>query len=195
MTILETTRLIIRNWRQEDRDLFFEINSDPDVMAFFAFRRSRDESNAMMDLVSTMISETGLGFYCLELKETGEPLGFCGLAQTNLEPFFPHGTIEIGWRMARRHWGKGYASEAAGELLRHGFDTLELPEIVSFAVSDNHRSTAVMKRIGMMRDPARDFDHPRVPDTQPRLKPHVVYALNKPKWIAMKTGTNFTEQD
>jgi RimJ/RimL family protein N-acetyltransferase len=182
MIILETNRLIIRNWRDADRDLFFEINSDETVMAFYPFRRSRSESDAFFDYLQTTIRETGLGFYALESKAGGATIGFCGLARTDLEPFIPRGTVEIGWRLAPRFWGKGLVSEAATALLRHGFETLNIPEIVSFAVHDNHRSTSVMQRIGLHRDSGGDFDHPRVPDDKPHLKGHVLFRLTAGQW-------------
>lgn len=183
MIITETERLILRNWRETDRHLAYEINSDESVMEFFPFRRNRAEADAFYDRVYTMIAETGLGLYLLELKDSGEPIGYCGLMPTNhLEPFIPAGTVEIGWRLVRRQWGKGLVTEAATALLSHGFETLRLDEIVSFAVHDNVRSTAVMERIGMHRVIGCDFDHPSVPDSHPHLKPHVLYRLTAADW-------------
>jgi RimJ/RimL family protein N-acetyltransferase len=179
-TILETERLLIRNWQERDRDLFFEINSDETVMHFFPFRRDRADSDAFFDWLQNRITETGLGFYALELRATGETIGFCGLARTDLEPHIPLGTVEIGWRLAYRHWGKGYVTEAATALLRHGFETLKLDEIVSFAVQDNVRSTSVMRRIGMHR--VGDFDHPRVPEHKAHLKSHALFRLTASEW-------------
>lgn len=183
MTPLETECLIIRNWRDRDRDLFHEINSDPEVMTFFAFRRSRSESDEFLDRLRAQIEERGMGFTALELKETGEAVGFAGLHLDGVGSL-PPGTVEIGWRLSRRHWGKGYVTEAGRELLRWGFEDLGLPEIVSFAVGDNHRSTAVMERLGMRRAPQRDFDHPDVPDTHSHLKRHVFYVLTPEDWRA-----------
>jgi RimJ/RimL family protein N-acetyltransferase len=182
--ILETERLRIRNWLESDRPLFAEINADPKVMEFFPRRRPRDESDALMDEVRTRIRETGLGFFALALKDTDEPIGFLGLARTDLVPFLPDGTVEIGWRLAVRFWRQGFVTEAAKAMLRHGFKKHGLAEIVSFAVENNARSTAVMKRIGLRHDPARDFAHPRVPDTAPHLKHHVVYAISRREWLA-----------
>lgn len=188
MKIVETPRLIVRNWEEGDRDLFYEINSDPQVMAFFAFRRSREQADAFMEVMRERIRETGYGFYALELKETGEPIGFCGLSRTALEPHIPEGTVEIGWRLAKRHWGKGYVTEAGRELLRYGFEDLGLDRIVSFAVHDNERSTAVMRRLGMARVPGRDFDHPSIPDTHPDLKRHVFFELTREDWLEAVRG-------
>ena len=185
MIILETERLRIRNWTAGDGDLFHEINSDPKVMEFFPARRSRAQSDAFLEYVKSGIEETGYGFTCLEDKQTGRPIGFCGLAYANLAPIFPADTIEIGWRLALPFWGRGYVTEAARALLKHGFETRGLAEIVSFAVAANRRSTAVMERIGLVRDPARDFDHPRVPAEMPHIRRCVVYALDAAGWQAL----------
>jgi RimJ/RimL family protein N-acetyltransferase len=180
---VETQRLRIRNWLETDRPLFAEINADPKVMEFFPRRRSRQESDALMDEVRQRIDETGFGFFALALKDTDEPIGFLGLARPDLEPHLPNGTVEIGWRLAVRFWRHGYVTEASEAMLRHGFETHGLAEIVSFAVADNTRSTAVMQRLGLRHDPARDFLHPRVPDTAAHLKRHVLYAISRDEWL------------
>ncbi|MBW8319542.1 MAG: GNAT family N-acetyltransferase [Rhizobium sp.] len=178
--ILETPRLIVRNWRDDDRNLFREINRDLKVMEFFPFRRSAEEADTMMERIRAVIDETGFGFYAVELKESAEPIGFCGLARAGISPILPEDTVEIGWRLATRFWGQGYVTEAARALIDFGFATKGLSEIVSFAVEANSRSTAVMQRIGMRRDADGDFDHPRVPDTHPHLKRHVLYRIGRP---------------
>ncbi len=186
MIVSETERLRIRAWKEADRDLFFEINNDAEVMAFFPHRRNREETDALFDRVGQGIAETGLGFFAVALKKDGRPIGFCGLAYTDLEPHLPKGTVEIGWRLAAPFWGKGYITEAASDLLRYGFDEKGLREIVSFAVPDNTRSTAVMARLGMHRDPARDFNHPRIPADKPQLVRHVLYAITRAEWQAQR---------
>ncbi|GEC34372.1 GNAT family acetyltransferase [Sinorhizobium fredii USDA 205] len=188
MIICETPRLRIRNWREGDRGLFAEINSDPKVMEFFPFRRSRAESDALFDRNARTIRETGFGFFALALHNNDLPIGFCGLARTDLEPHLSAGTIEIGWRLALSHWGEGYVTEAALALLDHGFGERKLSEIVSFAVATNARSTAVMRPIGMRPDPLRDFDHPGVPDTRSHLKRHVLWAVTKKQWRTAKSS-------
>ncbi|ACP25786.1 GCN5-related N-acetyltransferase [Sinorhizobium fredii NGR234] len=187
MIIRETARLRIRNWRESDRDLFAEINSDPKVMEFFPFRRSRAESDALFDRNAWSIRETGFGFFALALRDNDLPIGFCGLARTDLEPHLPESTVEIGWRLAVSHWGKGYVTEAALALLHHGFSERKLSEVVSFAVVSNARSIAVMRRIGMRPEPLRDFDHPGVPDAHPHLKRHVLYAVTEKQWQAARS--------
>jgi len=108
---------------------------------------------------------------------TGGPpyIGFVGLNTARFDaPFTP--AVEVGWRLARDHWGHGYASEAARAAIAFGFDELRLGEIVSFTASANERSRRVMERLGMTRDPLEDFEHPKVPD---RLNPHVLYRLTR----------------
>lgn len=183
--VTQTPRLTIRNWLETDRDLFHEINSDPTVMEYFPFRRTREQSDEMFDRVRNTIMETGFGFFAVALRDSDAAIGFCGLARTDLEPYLAIGTVEIGWRLARPYWGHGYVTEAASALMAHGFEGCGLSEIVSFAVPDNVRSTAVMTRIGMRREPGRDFDHPRVPDSHPHLVRHVVYAISSDDWRSL----------
>lgn len=181
MRPIGTRRLVLRPWEERDRDLFFEINSDPEVMEFFPFRRTREEADAFLDKL-LKDQEEGIVFPALELRDTGQCIGFCGLHVGDVEPHFPPGTVEIGWRLAKPFWGRGYVTEAALAALDYGFSDLDLPEIVSFAVHDNHRSTAVMERIGMKRDAASDFDYVKIPDTHPRLKRHVCYRITARDW-------------
>ncbi|AZO62329.1 N-acetyltransferase [Mesorhizobium sp. M1A.F.Ca.IN.022.07.1.1] len=186
MKPIRTERLILRNWEQRDRALFHRINSDERVMEFFPFRRDRAAADAKMDELRAWIDEDGYGFAAAEIAATGECIGFVGLLQTDHVPSLPAGTIEIGWRLAPEYWRKGYVTEASEAWLSFGFETLELDEIVSFAVVENHRSIAVMKRLGMRADPGADFDHPAVPDSHPHLKRHALYRLSRDDWQARK---------
>lgn len=184
VAIAETPRLILGTWLQSDRDLFREINADPKVMEFFPFRRSHEEADAFLGKLNGMMTSDGLGFYAVALKETDEPVGFCGLSHPNLPGIFPNEAIEIGWRLATRFWGNGYATEAAGALLDKAFSQPNIDSVVSFAVAANRRSTDVMQRLGMRRRQDLDFDHPRVPATHPHLKRHVVYTVSRDEWQA-----------
>ncbi|MFA6154877.1 GNAT family N-acetyltransferase [Mesorhizobium sp.] len=186
MKPLRTERLILRNWEERDRELFHRINSDERVMEFFPFRRDRAAADAKMDEVRAWIDEEGHGFAAAEIAATGECIGFVGLSGTEDIDILPAGTIEIGWRLAPEFWGKGYVTEAADAWLAYGFETLAVNEIVSFAVAENHRSTAVMKRLGMTADPSADFDHPAIPDSHPALKRHVLYRLSRRDWQTRK---------
>ncbi|MBL8583118.1 MAG: GNAT family N-acetyltransferase [Rhizobiaceae bacterium] len=181
-----TERLILRNWEDRDRDLFHRINSDDRVMEFFPFRRDRAQSDAFFDRLRADIAARGYGFCAVERREDGACIGFVGVHPVMIEPVFPPGTIEIGWRLAPEFWGKGYVMEAARAWLDFAFAELGLDEVVSFAVWNNQRSTAVMERLGMRRDATRDFDHPAIPDTHPQLVRHVLYALSRQDWAARK---------
>lgn len=182
MIRLETPRLVIRNWEDRDRDLFFRINSDEEVMGFFPFRRTRAEADAFLDGLRAGNEERGYGFAALEVKESDAAIGFAGLYPSGPIPPRPAGTTEIGWRLAPEFRGKGYVTEAGEAWLRFGFEALGLDEIVSFAVRDNHASVAVMRRLGMRHEPGGDFDHPKVPDTHPALKRHVFYTFARNDW-------------
>jgi RimJ/RimL family protein N-acetyltransferase len=184
MNPIRTERLILRNWEDRDRGLFHRINSDERVMEFFPFRRTRAEADAKLDEFRAAIERNGYGWTAAEIAASGQCIGFVGLNRVSHLPFLPAGAIEIGWRLAPDFWGHGYVAEAARAWLDFGFTTLGVDEIVSFAVWNNRRSTAVMERIGMTRDPSRDFDHPAVPGSHPHLKRHVFHALSRADWPA-----------
>lgn len=189
MTPIRTERLILRNWEERDRALFHRINCDDRVMEFFPFRRTRAEADAKMDEFRTTLDKQGFGWAAAEVATSGDCIGFVGLSRTEDTPFMPTGTIEIGWRLAPEFWGHGYVTEAAKAWLEYGFEGVELEEIVSFAVTANRRSTAVMERIGMRADPARDFDHPRVPESHPHLKHHSFYSMTSDDWLHQKKAS------
>ena len=171
-----TPRTYLRQWQMEDREPFAALNADPKVMEFFPSLLSRAESDAFVERVGAHFAIEGFGLWALEVS--GEFAGFVGLIRP---PFTAHFTpcVEIGWRLATRFWGKGHATEAAREALNFGFNQLGLREIVSLTVPANHRSRAVMERLGMHRTPADDFDHPRVAEGHP-LRRHVLYRIKNP---------------
>ena len=171
---LDTERLLLRRWRAEDRGPFAALNADPEVMEHFPAPLTRAESDAFADTVEDRIERQGWGLWALQERATGRFLGFTGLAYPGFDaPFGP--TVEIGWRLARDAWGRGFASEAARAATAFAFDELELDEIVAFTAVVNERSRAVMRRLGMHHDRADDFDHPLVSDE--RLRRHVLYRL------------------
>jgi RimJ/RimL family protein N-acetyltransferase len=172
---LPSGRICLRQWREEDRDAFAAMNSDARVMEFFLHRLSRVESDAMVDGIHKDFSERGFGLWAVEVPDVAPFIGFAGLAVPGFSAHFTP-CVEIGWRLTFEHWGRGYATEAARLALGYGFGTLALSEVVSFTSATNHRSRAVMERIGMRRDPAEDFDHPKLPEGHP-LRRHVLYRL------------------
>jgi RimJ/RimL family protein N-acetyltransferase len=180
MTLLQTERLVIRNWRDSDREFFHRINSDDRIMEFFPFRRSREQSDALMDEMRADIDADGYGWTAVDIKATGQCIGFVGLNATEIAGVVPAETHEIGWRLAPEYWGKGYVTEAAAALVDFAFDRVGLVEVISFAVVTNLRSLAVMERLGMRH--FRDFDHPAIPETHPHLKPFKLYRLKRDEW-------------
>lgn len=156
---LRTPRLILRRWRPEDRAPFAAMNADPEVMRFFDRPLTREESDAAVDRFDAHFARYGFGFWALEVPGITPFAGFVGIAVPRLPdlPFLP--AVEIGWRLSRPEWGKGYATEAARAALAAGFESVGLDEIVAYAVAGNLRSRAVMERIGMTHDPADDFVH------------------------------------
>jgi ribosomal-protein-alanine N-acetyltransferase len=144
----------------------------------------REQSDAGVDRMDAIIAEQGWGLWAVEAPGATDFVGFVGLDAPGYEtPFTP--CVEVGWRLARAHWGRGYATEAASAALEHGFTAVGLEEIVSFTAPVNRRSRAVMERLGMTRDPADDFDHPNVPVGHP-LRRHVLYRLRRSDWRASR---------
>jgi RimJ/RimL family protein N-acetyltransferase len=172
---LSSGRIRLRPWREEDRQAFAAMNADARVMQFFRSRLSRAQSDAMVDRIDAHFAEHGFGLWAIEVPDVAPFVGFAGLAVPGFSAHFTP-CVEIGWRLAFEHWGRGYATEAARLALGHGFRALALAEIVSFTTATNHRSRAVMERLGMRRDPAEDFALPTLPDDHP-LRPHVLYRL------------------
>ncbi len=173
--LLTTHRLILRRWRESDRQPFADLNADPRVMEFMPGALSPGASNELLDRIERHFEQHGFGLFAAELRETGAFLGFVGLSVPVFEaPFMP--SVETGWRLAFDHWGKGLATEAALEVARHAFETVGLREIVSFTVPANIRSRRVMEKIGMRRNTADDFDHPGLP-LEHSLRRHVLYRL------------------
>jgi RimJ/RimL family protein N-acetyltransferase len=154
------------------------MNSDARVMKFFANCLSRDESEAMVDRIEEHFANRGFGLWAVEVPGVAPFVGFAGLTMLAAPPFTAQCApcVEIGWRLAFEHWGHGYATEAAGLALGYAFEVLSLSEVVSFTSVINLRSRAVMERLGMRRDVADDFDHPRLPEGHP-LRKHVLYRL------------------
>ena len=180
MIELETARLRLRQWRDSDLEPFARLNADAEVMEFFPSRLTRETSDAVARRLRDKIAERGYGLWAVEERASGDFIGFIGLQPPAAQlPFSP--CIEIGWRLARAYWGKGYASEGARASLRAGFEQLGLEEIVSFTALQNRRSRAVMERIGMLEDRSGGFDHPSVPEGSP-VRAHCLYRLSRSEW-------------
>jgi RimJ/RimL family protein N-acetyltransferase len=172
---LRTARLVLRPWRDGDRDAYAALNADPRVMEHFPAPLSRAESDAGAARISAHFAAQGFGLWAAEVIDGAPFVGFIGLAVPSFAAHFTPCT-EIGWRLAHDVWGQGYATEGATAVVRFAFGTLGLEELVAMTVPANLRSRRVMEKLGMRHDPSDDFDHPRMPDGHP-LRRHVLYRL------------------
>jgi RimJ/RimL family protein N-acetyltransferase len=181
-TEFETGRLVLRQWRDADRDPFATLCADPRVMKFFISSvHDRTTADLRIDKWSRRIQEAGWGFWAVELKKASVFIGFAGFqVPAEDHPCMP--CVEIGWRLAHAHWGNGYATEAASGALRVAFETFSMSEIIATTAVGNLRSSAVMQRIGM-RGPEAVFRFPDVPETNP-LGQHVLYRITRREWQA-----------
>jgi ribosomal-protein-alanine N-acetyltransferase len=177
---LETRRLRLRPWRDEDLEPLAALNADPTVMEHFPGCLSRRESEAMAARIAAHFEMHGFGLWSVEAPGAAEFIGLVGLTTPRFEAAFTP-CVEVGWRLAAEFWGLGYASEAARAAVQFGFDELGLAEIVSYTVPQNWRSRRVMERLGMTHAPQDDFEHPLIDKGHP-LSRHVFYRLPRGAW-------------
>jgi RimJ/RimL family protein N-acetyltransferase len=179
--VIRTERLLLRRWRDEDHAPFAALNADPLVREHFQGTMDAAASSAFIERVEQHWREHGWGLWAVEAVGVAGFVGFVGLWPADFVT--GESMVEVGWRLAREHWGHGYATEAANEALRFGFEDLGLEEIVSFTVPQNAPSRRVMERIGLIRDPSRDFDHPQVDAVAyPHIVRQVFYAIDRAQW-------------
>ncbi|MCX5231576.1 GNAT family N-acetyltransferase [Streptomyces sp. NBC_00233] len=175
MPELRTERLVLRSWRDSDRAPWAAMNADPEVREHLGELLTREQSDAVLSAMRADFHERGFGWWALESRETGEFIGRAGLDVVG--PDMPFAGVDVGWRLTRAAWGNGYATEAALACLAFGFETLGLPEVIATTTVRNLRSQAVMRRIGMTRNPADDFEDPSVPEGP--LRPCVLYRISR----------------
>ena len=184
---LETARLILRPWTQKDAEPFATMSSDPDVMKHLLPFASREAIDSWIERQKAHLTQHGFCFWVLESKVSGEFVGAAGLLRVAYEaPFTP--AVEVGWRVARQFWGKGYAPEAAAKAIEFGFQNHRLPEIVANTVHTNRNSRRVMEKLGMSNDSSDDFDHPMVPINNP-LRRQTLYRLRREDWTRLQSPT------
>ncbi len=175
---LRTERLLLRQWRDADREPWAALNADPEVMEHFPATLDRAASDAFVAKASITIAARAWGLWAVESRADGHFVGMVGLCPVTFDaPFVP--AVEVGWRLARAEWGHGYATEAATAAVDFAFDELELDELVSMTAVRNRRSRAVMERLGFAHVPELDFEHPRVPPDSP-IRHHVLYRRQAP---------------
>lgn len=183
----QTERLTLRAWRETDKPAFAAMNIDPRVMEFFPALRTPAQSNAMVDECNRRLATTGFTFWAVERNDSGAFIGFVGLNTFSADlPFCP--CVEIGWRLAFEHWGRGYATEAATACLSLAFNEFALTEVFSFTTLANFRSQHVMQKIGMV-DTNEPFLHPQV-DPGSGMQQHCLYRIDRAGWLSMADAGN-----
>jgi len=181
---IQTDRLLLREWRDSDLDPFAALCASPEVMRHFPATLSAREASDLVARNQQNWEVLGLGLWAVELLDhSSDFIGYVGLAPAD---FLSPGVVEVGWRLAQKHWGNGYAPEAATHVLADAFLRLELQEVVSFTVPANQQSWRVMEKIGMTRDRSRDFEHPRVdPALHPQLVSHHLWSITRDDFLSL----------
>lgn len=174
MIYIETPRLILRDWKEEDIQPFAGMNKSPDVMRYFLNPLSEEESFGFYTRIRQEFSDYGYGLYALEEKATGIFMGYTGFHHILFDADFAQG-VEIGWRIDNAYWNRGYATEAALACLQYAKEHLPFKTVWSFTSLPNKSSERVMQKIGMER--VKTFFHPSLPDGHP-LKEHVLYKIS-----------------
>ena len=181
--VIETERLILRTWRKEDADPYFQINQDPKVIEFLPGPLTMEQVHDFIPAVNNHSDKYSYTLWAACLKETEELMGFIGLNYTDWESNFTP-AVEVGWRLGFKYWGKGYATEGAKASLEYGIKQCSLKEIISFTVPANVRSLRVMEKIGLKRDLNSDFTHPKLAADH-KLSHHVLYKLSADEYIGI----------
>jgi RimJ/RimL family protein N-acetyltransferase len=176
--LITTERLVLRDWRDSDLPAWAAMNADPAVREYLGPLLTAEQAAASVRSFQADLDRNGFGLWAVEVRETGEFIGFTGLDR--VEDGLPVTGVEAGWRLARSAWGHGYATEAARAVLAYGFDTLGLAEILAITAAGNQRSQAVMRRLGMTTDPADDHEDLDAPEGPYRHQ--VVYRLSRETW-------------
>jgi RimJ/RimL family protein N-acetyltransferase len=173
--MIETERLILRRWRDSDRAAFAAICADPEVMQWLGGVLTRQQADERIDRVEATFERVGFGRFLIERKADGAFLGWCGVMPCHESVTPIAGQPEMGWRLIRAAWGEGFATEAARAALWDAFDRVGLPEVLAYTSPANVRSQAVMQRLGMTREPQRDFEHPNITEGDNRSVVYVAY--------------------
>jgi RimJ/RimL family protein N-acetyltransferase len=173
--LFKSDRLGFRNWNAGDVEKLAAINADKEVMEFFPSTRTFQETMIFIERMQKQFHDKGYCYFAVETLNTGELIGFIGLSEQNYDADFTP-CIDIGWRLGRSAWNKGYATEGARRCLEFGFKTLHLDTIYSIAPLVNIKSENVMKKIGMQE--IKTFDHPQLLDNE-RLRKCKLYEIRK----------------
>ena len=186
--LIQTPRLMLRPWKAEDLPAFRALNADPDVMRHFPSVLTAEESDTLAASIQTRTRNQGFGLLALEIPGVTAFAGFVGL---NV-PSFDSSLVEIGWRLHKKCWGHGFATEAAAAVMEVGFSRLGMKSICSFTAVVNTSSERVMQRLGMEHRPEKDFNHPALPPDH-RLARHIFYLMTAARWQEEKTCFPFLD--
>ncbi len=180
--MIESKRLVLRQWQDSDRQHFAEMNVDTDVMRYFPALLTRQESNKRLDEIIALIDKNGWGFWAVELRQTGEFIGCVGLNEVEIDEAIPATPfVEIGWRLRQAYWGKGYTFEAATACLDYAFSTLRLDNIYALTALINEPSRRLMEKLAM-HNTLQDFNHPQVAKGH-RLERHCLYKIKRKTYL------------
>ncbi|MBL8618146.1 MAG: GNAT family N-acetyltransferase [Deltaproteobacteria bacterium] len=186
---LQTPRLLLRPPGPADLPATCAMNADPEVMRFFPAPMRPDEVELMLGRIDAHFARCGFGFWAVERRDNAAVIGLIGLVEVTFAlpgrpcppPAGARPPVEVGWRLVSSAWGQGFAREGATAALRFAFEGIALPEVLSFTVPANTRSWGLMERLGLRRDPAGGFEHPRLPVGHP-LRPHLLYGIDRAGW-------------
>ena len=173
--LFKSERLGFRNWKGSDTKPFGEMNQDLEVMEFFPDTLSEQQSSEMIDRMKVHFENHGFTFYAVDELATNKFIGFIGLVRPKFEAFFTP-CVEIGWRLGREFWNKGYATEGALMVMKHAFNALGIEELISITAVVNKKSEHIMEKIGM--EFIGEFDHPKL-EKGHKLERHIVYRKNR----------------
>ncbi len=187
--MIRTERLILRRWDTSDFEFMAAINADLDIMKYFPSVQDEEQTRQLIEKIEQHFKKYGFGLYAVEPLNFKQCIGFVGLNYTDFKAHFTP-ACEIGWRLSKEHWGKGYATEAGKEVLKKAFLDFNLDNIVSFTSKINMPSIKVMERLGLKRDLKDDFINPKLPHNH-ILAPHVLYRLSKAEYINRVTHSHY----
>lgn len=170
--LFTSARLGFRTWKESDIQTLFDMCQDERVMEFFPIKPDINRVKKAVEGFNNSYNEDGYTYWAVDILSTGEFIGFIGLGHTNEVP--DYSAVNIGWRLAHRYWGNGYATEGAKAVIDNGFTTHQLPEIMAFAVKSNYRSEAIMQKIGMSK--IKEFNHPEM-DSNHKFSKHILYSI------------------
>lgn len=182
--LFESDRLGFRPWKETDRNFFASMTADSEVMRYFPETLTKQQADQLINRFSRHMNDAGYTMWAVERKEDGAFIGYIGLLEITMA-IEGRGHAEIGWRLDKRFWKRGYATEGALACLAYAFDVLHMSVVYSFTAMINQPSETVMKRVGMSK--IGDFEHPKLAVDSP-LKTHVLYKIEKRQFINLRGG-------